>query len=490
MNGVTNPFPTGTANSKYFRIPAILTLKSGRIAAFADVRYGNGTDNPANIETAVRYSDDNGKNWSDCKFVNNFDDMENADFKKAVPSSASFIDSAVVETNDGVIYHVCDACPAYTGLWYIGKYGTDNGYIDGKLALCDKTTDSKTECKTLNKRTYAHYVGEFSQDGYAPVLNFENDDNYNDFFVDRNYNIYTKANNKFEPFMITQLKSDGSLSDKKTVANIFYALSPLKIYPTYYLWLKKSYDGGETWSTPEILNPKVNSKGFTGFAPGRGICINTGESERVMFAVYDNNDGTEYASVVYTDDGNTWHRSAKADKVTGCGKSSETQFVLLNNDTVRMYSRNTANYIGYCDSHDGGKTWGEYKLDKALKYCSNCQFSVINYSQKIDGKNALIISYPSEKTRKRGILKTGLYGNDNIIEWKYSTNITKSLVPFSFVYSCLTELNDSSVLDLYECDKAAFSIRHYNIKDLKKTDCENLTFPEKIKSRILNALKK
>ena len=41
---ITNPFASGTFNSKLFRIPVILTLKNGRILAVADVRYGNGTD--------------------------------------------------------------------------------------------------------------------------------------------------------------------------------------------------------------------------------------------------------------------------------------------------------------------------------------------------------------------------------------------------------------------------------------------------------------
>ena len=486
---ITNPYAPGTANTKLFRIPAMYTLKSGRIIACTDIRYGGGSDDPANIETAVRYSDNNGKSWSDVKFINHFDDMEDIDHHKAVATSASFIDSAIVESSDGTVYHVCDACPAYMGLWSAGTYGKENGYIDGKLALCDKTTPNKAESTKLNKETYPYYVGEF-ENGFAPVLKFADNTLYNDYFVDKDYNIYQKNGENLSPFMIKQMKKDGSLSDKEIVANIFYAYAPIKIYPTYYLWVKKSTDGGETWSDGKIVNTEVNSKGFTGFAPGRGICIEKNGKTRVIFAVYDNNDGKEYTSVIYTDDGETWHRSEKANKVGNAGKSSETQFVLLNNNILRMYSRNTAGYISYCDSADYGETWGKYTLDQDLAYCSNCQFSVINYSKKVDGKDAIVISYPSSKIRKCGVIKIGLYDENNVVEWKYRKNVTTGLNPFSFVYSCLTETADGNIIDLYESNKFELSVAAFTIEDLKTHDDGKLSFINRIKSKIYNKTRK
>lgn len=489
IHGITNPYAPGTANSKLFRIPAIYTLKSGRIVACADVRYGGGSDDPANIETAVRYSDDKGKSWSDVKFINHFDDMEDSDHHKAIATSASFIDSAIVEAPDGTVYHVCDACPAYMGLWSAGTYGKENGYIDGKLALCDKTTPHKAESTKLSKETYPYYVGEF-ENGFAPVLKFADNAGYNGYFVDKAYNIYQKTDGTLSPVMIKQMKKDGSLSDKEIVANVFYAYAPIKLYPTYYLWVKKSTDGGETWSDGKIVNTEVNSKGFTGFAPGRGICIEKDGKTRVVFAVYDNNDGKEYTSVIYTDDGETWHRSKKANQVGEAGKSSETQFVLLNNNVLRMYSRNTAGYIGYCDSADHGETWGKYTLDKDLAYCSNCQFSVINYSGKIDGKDAVIISYPSAKIRKSGVIKIGLYDENNVVTWKYRKNVTNSLNPYSFVYSCLTEGADGTIIDLYESDKFELSLAAFTVDELKTHDNGELSFINRIRSKIYNKTRK
>lgn len=489
--GITNPYAAGTANSKLFRIPAIYTLKSGRIIACADVRYGNGTDDPANIEAALRYSDDNGKSWSQVLLVNHFDDMEDEDHNKAIPSSASFIDSAICEGEANEVYHVCDACPAYMGLWSAGTYGKDSGYIDGKLSLCDYTTSSKAESTTLNKSNYPYYVGEFDEKGFAPVLKHSDGELYNGYYVDKDYCVYIKNGEELTPVLIKQMKKDGTLSNKDIHANVFYALSPIKLYPTYYLWIKKSCDGGETWSKGEIINTQVNSRGFTGFAPGRGITVEKDGKKRVIFAIYDNNDRTEYASVIYTDDGGlSWHRSKKANMVGATGKSSETQLVLMNGNVLRMYSRNVARAIGYCDSTDYGESWGKYTAESSLEYCSNCMFSVINYSEKIEGKNALVISYPSLKIRKGGVIKIGLYGDDNKVEWKYRKNVTDSLLPFSFVYSCITEDTEGNIIDLYESDKAEISIKKYTLKDLCIKDKENLSFASKLKSAYCNIFKK
>ncbi len=486
---IANPYAPGTANSKLFRIPAIYTLKSGRIIACADIRYGNGTDDPANIETAIRYSDDNAKTWSEVKFVNHFDDMEDLDHNEAIPTSASFIDAAICEGEDNVIYHMCDACPAFMGLWSAGTVGKGNGYIDGHLALCDKTRTDNAESTKLDKEHYPYYIADF-ENGFAPVLKFSDNSNYSNYFIDEDYKIYTKGDNGFAPVLIRQMKKDGTLSEKEIQANVFYAYAPIKLYPTYYLWVKKSFDGGETFGKGKIINLDINSTGFTGFAPGRGITVEKDGKKRVIFAVYDNNDGREYTSTIYTDDGEKWHRGSKANKVGLAGKSSESQLVLMNNNILRMYSRNVAGNISFCDSKDFGETWSEYTIDKELKYCSNCMFSVINYSKKIEGKDAIIIAYPGEAIRKCGVIRIGLYGKDNNVTWKYRKNVTDDLIPFTYVYSCVTEDNNGDILDLYESYKAEISLVKYTIPDLSVNDKSKLSLINSIKSKYFNMTKK
>jgi hypothetical protein len=283
---ITNPYASGTFDSKLFRIPAILTLKNGRVLACSDIRYGNGTDDPANVDTGIRYSDDNGVNWSEPAFVNAFDDMEFCDHNKAIPTSASFVDSAIVQGEDGTVYHMCDACPAYMGLWSAGTYGKENGFIDGKLAVCDKTSAQNAESTKLNKEKYPYYVDDFGADGFAPVKKFSDNEVYDNYYVNRDYKVYKKSGEEYTPVLIKQMNKDGSLSDKDIIANLFYAYSPIKIYPTYYLWVKKSSDNGETWGDGRILNLEIESKGFTGFAPGTGISIDyKGKNRTVNFTV-------------------------------------------------------------------------------------------------------------------------------------------------------------------------------------------------------------
>ncbi len=487
---ISNPYEAGTFNSKLYRIPALVTLKSGRILAVSDIRYGNGTDDPANVDIALRYSDDDGKTWSEGIFINEFCDMEYEDHNDAIPTSASFVDSAIAVDENGTIYHACDACPAYMGLWSEGTYGKDNGFIDGKLALCDFTAFEKAESTTLNKTNYPYYIDDFSDDGFAAVKKFSDNENYQNFYVNKAYDVFVKENDEYKPVLISQMKKDGTIGDKQITANVFYALSPIKLYPTYYLWMKQSFDNGETFSDGRILNLDVNSRGFTGFAPGRGLSFEYKGKNRVAFVIYDNNAHREFSSVIYTDDGGkTWKRSEKANKVGVSGKSSESQLVVLNNGVIRMYSRNVAGFISYCDSVDGCETFSEFKQDKALSYCSNCQFSVINYSKETEGKKVLVISYPSQKIRKCGVIKLGFVNNDNSVDWRYRKNVTTSIKPFSFVYSCLTELSDGSVADLYESDKAELSFKRYSFEDLTVNE-KGLSLLEKIKSEIKNIIEK
>ena len=474
---VSQPFPEGTADSGYFRIPSLTTLKSGRVFASADIRYGNGTDSPANIDTGVRFSDDSGESWSDVQFVNHFTDFEDKSSDEVVISSASFIDSTAVADGEGNIYLLCDACPAFMGAPYAKPF--DNGFLGGKIALRDKTTETELESEKLDEKHYPYYIDEF-ENGFAPVRKYADSTPYNGYFVDREYNLYKMNNNTLEKVMINQLDRLGNKTDTLTQANVFYACSPLKIYPAFYLWMRKSTDGGETWSEPMILNPQINSKGFTAACPGKGFCCEINGTERIFFPIYDNNDGAERTSVIYSDDsGITWRRSEKIRGGIFGIKSSEGQLVQLSGGTLRLYSRNKAGYIGYSDSTDGGATWSRYRLDPELKYCSDCMVSFMNYDGLIDGQKAIIASYPTTKKRKKGVVRVGIYGEDNKVDWKYCYNVTDDDTDFTFVYSCLSQLYDGRIALFYENDKAALTYAAYSVSDLSVNE-KSETFFDKI----------
>lgn len=58
------PFVQGVSGgSENFRIPAIVTLDSGRLVAAVDARYDQ-TQDGGGLDTVVAYSDDNGKTWN------------------------------------------------------------------------------------------------------------------------------------------------------------------------------------------------------------------------------------------------------------------------------------------------------------------------------------------------------------------------------------------------------------------------------------------
>ena len=482
---VGQPYESGVAGSSLFRIPSMITLANGNVLVSADVRYGNGSDSPANIDTGVRISEDNGGTWSEINMINHFEDFDDECSDEAIKASASFIDSAVLQASGGTVFVLCDACPAFIGLTEAKKNG--GGFIDGKIALCDKTTETKAESVKLNKTAYPYYIDDFCGD-YAPVKRFSDSTIYDGYYVDREYNLYKTNGGLLEKVLINAFDKDGQKTEQTVHANIFYALSPVKIYPAFYLWLRKSTDNGKTWSAPFILNPQINSSGFTGVCPGRGFSTSVYGNERLFFAIYDNNDLREKTSVIYSDDnGLTWQRSEKIDGRGFALKSSEAQAITLEDGTIRLFSRNEADYIGFSDSKDGGKTWSKYTLDGSLKYCSNCMVSFINYSKTINGKKAVIASFPEKAKRKCGKIKIGLVGDDNKIDWAYEYNVTESKENFTFVYSCLTELEDGSVALLYESKAAEITYKVFSVDELVSPETKVGRF-EKFWQRIVTVI--
>ncbi len=67
-------FKSGTGGYSTFRIPSIVTTKSGKILAFAEGRV-NGSSDTGNIDLVMRNSDDGGESWSPLKII--WNDGEN-----------------------------------------------------------------------------------------------------------------------------------------------------------------------------------------------------------------------------------------------------------------------------------------------------------------------------------------------------------------------------------------------------------------------------
>ncbi len=430
------PFAPNTEGSETYRIPAILTLNDGSVLAAADMRYSHGSDSPGNIDTLIAHSPDGYTNW-EYQVINRFDDYADGVTDKA---SASFIDSAVIQSSTGRIFIVTDAWTSYGG-YPTAKKGTGFTQVDGKNRMLLTTGSVNDELSSFN-----YYIGDFSG-SLAPVFKLS-DKSATEYSVDNEYNLYKNG----EPLYMAQVGSDIQVRQ-----NVFYDKAELSAYNTCYLFMRYSDDNGATWSAPVNLSPfvKNDNESFLGIAPGRGFVTQYQGKERIIFCVYDNSGLAESVSTIYSDDnGATWQRGDKTSFKLAIGKTSEAQIVALNSGTLRMYARDNYSFIAYADSTDGGKSWTKFVADTSLVARGNCMVSFINYSKQINGKNVLIASYPSDPDeRADGVVRVGLIEADNSVNWISLYHVNDGF----FAYSCLTELDDGNIGYLYEDEAAKIS---------------------------------
>lgn len=478
-SGVTQdqPYiPDETGSSRRFRIPAMITLDNGWILSAADARWGSTMDAANNLDGLVSLSKDGGKTW-EWQMINHF-----ADFPDQTPGayrkSASFIDPALIQSEDGTIYMVVDACPAYSGLQNGGTAGKESTGFDenGNLVIARGEAGSIASTKAAD---YTYYID--SKDPQSKVVEGQNQTLYpikdaagalTGAWVDAEYNLYETSGSAVVKSTCRQ-----ELSGKTVQNNVFYSQSEWKIYPTFHIWLRTGNvtETGIQWSEPRILNVKQPGEGFVGVCPGRGLTVELGEdgTERVLFQVYDNATGQERASVIYTDDGGaTWQRGEHV--TNNVGKTSESQTVLLPDGGIRMYSRNDIGYISYADSYDGGVTWGPSCKDEALNYVGNCMVSFINVDGALvdsDGNvydNLIAASYPKGSGRNNGVLRIGsIDAATNQVTWLNPADVK---YPGSYLYSCLTQLEGEALGLLYEKEDTSYGTGYILYDSFAMTD--------------------
>ncbi len=458
----TQPFDKGTLNCERFRIPALYTLHDGTVVAGADVRYGHGSDSPNNIDIALAFSADGYSDWQ-YRILNHFDDYADGTTEK---DSASFIDSALVQTESGRIIVITDAFPSEGG-YLQAKKGTGFARIGGKKRML--LTDGKNNAKLS---AFAFYIGDFEGDTAAVYT--RKGDQKTPYAVDREFRLYKDG----KPLYCAQKGATGE--PEQVRQTVFYSAADLQCYRTVYLWMRYSDDGGKTWSAPKLLSDtlKKDNESFFGICPGRGTVIKHNGKERIVFCVY-NNHGIfsdpvfENACAIYSDDnGETWHRSEKIKISRTLRKTSESQLVELTADRkkfLRMYARNLSNYIGFSDSFDGGETWTKFIPDKQLVGTKNCMVSFIAADRFVDGKQIVLCSAGGNtKERADGILRVGLVQADKSVDWIHTHPVNEGF----FAYSCLTQFSDGNFALLYEDEPAhlqytVFSVDEKGILQLK-----------------------
>ncbi|WP_343755779.1 sialidase family protein [Alkalibacterium iburiense] len=418
-------FTPGLNGSKAYRIPTLLTTDEGTVIAANDARIVDQRDNPNKINITIRRSFDNGQTWGDLQTVVEFpgDDL----------SSPAAIDSSLLQDEEtGTIWLLYSHTPGGIGLWNSEEgVGFDE---NGDRLLFDWQK--------------ARYV--LKDDG--SVLNAKGEKT--EYTVNEKGYV-TKGN--------------------KTVGHIYEKFDELNqdlLYesPTTFLQVIKSEDDGETWSKPMELNTQVKEEWmrFLGTGPGIGIQLKKGEHKgRLVYPVYFSN-SVRFMSctVIYSDDnGATWKRAdspndnrtitLESNSAKDLGVSArnheltESQVVELSDGTLALYMRNHFGngQIARAVSHDGGVTWENFEFVEELLN-PVCQVSVINYTQESDEQDTLIFCGPrSETERENGVV---LLSEDGGKTWPHA----KVLESGSFVYSCLTVLENGEIGVLYEteCD--------------------------------------
>ena len=430
------PFDRGTNDIKEYRIPALYTLNNGSVLAVADARYDHGSDSPNNIDIHVALSEDGYKEW-DYAILNHFDDYADG---VTDAQSASFIDSAVVQSNkNDKIFVISDVQPA--GCGYL-KCKSGRGYIEvnGKSCML-LTTGDNTKLKS-----FEYYIGEFEGE-LAPIYKVA-DNSKTEYAIDAEYDLYKNG----VALTMAQRGSEGVTVNQ----NIFYADAEFKCFLTTHLFMRTSEDNGKTWSAPIDISSfvKMEYEAFLGICPGRGFVTTLPDgTERIIFMVYDNGNigwnEFENVSTIYSDDnGATWKRGAETSLLLGVGKTSESQIIDLGNGVLRMFARNKGTHVAYADSYDYGVSWSTFTADSNLEAMGNCMVSFINTSKTINGKKVVLGSFPSNPdSRADGVIKVGLIDGTNPIEWISTYRLTYNSF---FAYSCMTELADGNFAILYE----------------------------------------
>lgn len=391
------PIIAGNGGSQNFRIPCIVTLDDGSIVAAADVRWDTEADG-GGMDIIVSRSKNMGETW-DYTFPDYLGDNGNVYNE----DSSTLMDPAVA-TDGSKLYLLVDlfagGCSMFRKTLKDGNGFTKEGY----LRVRKKGTED-----------YDYYVKDnkiYAPDGTV----VEN------YYVDEWFHMTEKGTYK---------------------GNLFYKDVPYEIYPTSYLCITTSEDGGKTWSAPSLIQGVKNEEeSFYGTGPGRGLVTEDGT---LIFCCYNG----VYASVIFSkDQGKTWNRFGEI-------PGTESQPIQLKDGTIRIFFRNLQDAICYADMTAVGDTYEMRSVvNTKIPNCSSCMISALSYSKKIDGKEVVFVCCPSVVGRVDGRFNGKIFvftlddQNKMTLHNTYCVNGRKEKE--FFAYSCMTELSDGSIGLLYE----------------------------------------
>lgn len=483
------------SGSGYFRIPALLTLRSpdgsltDTVVAVQDVRFSGLGDSPANIDSGIRISHDAGRTFDKHRLLSPYAFRDVADGERHKSDSASFIDCSLFQNyGTGRLFVAVNMFPWGGGIMggnvvegtpFVEKDGETVMLLTATKAAVDLIESGEApdpekiweKAARLSdvKRPGTYYVKKVSEypvyqtDASGGILSDENgyarlkepfkreiyDENgsYTNFFLNERYEVcYDDGSDRGIVLRVQQIGGGETVP-----MNVAFKYSIFQMFRTSYNFLIYSDDKGQTWSDPINLTGMIRKPQqhvtYQIASPGTGLYVDRGPYKgRVMFACYTNAspDGTVKAEVpvaVWSDDnGKTWTRGETLTDLGDTVKMSESVLTVMPDGNIRIFSRTGSSRVGTALSLDGGKTWQTaQKIEKIYNAASSgCQITVFNYPVKVDGCDALVLASPqSVKAREKGTLWIGLIrdGSGNEIDWMPTT-----IHDGAYAYSCATPL--------------------------------------------------
>ena len=420
---VSEPFAPGTGGSQNFRIPAMVTLADGTLVAACDARWDH-TGDGGGLDTILSRSADRGNTWQ-YSFPNYLGDNGNT----LNVHSTCFIDPALA-TDGRNLWMLVDLYPAGIALntsRYSPVPGSSGFDQKGNLLLRTRDPIPMGEdgfAEAAAKAKYDHYL-----DLNALTLHRQDGKEVPGYTVDGLFNI---------------TGTDG------TSTNLFCADSPFRPWPTGFLYLTHSTDGGSTWSAPRLLNLKRPEEQALLVGPGTGVWHR--ENSHLLFAAYEHTHGFERCSLLWRNADGRWHRSANATADTW---SSEGAPVVLEDGTVRVFYRDGFEVLRFTDYRFDGTDYvitAREMETTAVKTARN-QLSAIRVGQNIFVSTAT----GQDQQRTGGVIHVFSLAESNAMTLQKTICVEEG----SYSYSCLADRGAEGLALLYESGPGRIRFCHF-----------------------------
>jgi sialidase-1 len=209
------------------------------------------------------------------------------------------------------------------------------------------------------------------------------------------------------------------------------------------VWIMSSTDDGKTWPAPIEITSSVKQAGWTWYATGPGVGIETSAGRFVIPANHAEADGVHRSHLILSDDrGRSWKLGASADPGT-----NESQVVESASGRLMLNMRNhpprAENHRLVATSGDGGATLSPAAPDRALVE-PPAQASLIRpTADGARGRGRLLFSNPASTRRERMTVRLSY---DEGVTWP----VAKTLHEGPSAYSSLVVLRDRAIGLLFE----------------------------------------